>query len=65
MRQEFYDIVAGWTLISGVGDVTDRIERAAEWTRANGPLEPDEERTIKLMIQAQVARGIEEGDFDR
>jgi hypothetical protein len=38
-------------------DITNRIERAAEWTEANGPLLPDEEATIKLMIACQIARG--------
>lgn len=57
MRDGFRDIVDGWTLISGMGDLTDRIERAAEWTKLNGPLQPDEEATIKLMIEAQIVRG--------
>lgn len=60
MRDEFRDIVSGWTLISGLDDLTDRIERAAEWTKLNGPLEQDEEATVKLMIEAQIARGLEE-----
>lgn len=60
MRQEFSEIVSGWTLYSGLGDLTDRIERAAEWTKANGPLEPDEHATIELMIKAQIARGMPE-----
>lgn len=64
MRDEFHDIVSGWMLISGMEDLTDRIERAAEWTMVNGPLQPDEEATIKLMIQAQIARGIARGDFE-
>jgi hypothetical protein len=61
MREGFRAIVSGWTLHSGMADITERIEAAAEWTEANGPLEPDEEATIKLMIQAQIARGEEEG----
>jgi hypothetical protein len=64
MRDGLRDIVSGWTLISGMGDLTDRIERAAEWIKANGPLEPDEEATVKMMIEAQVARGIARGDFE-
>ena len=63
MRDEFHDIVSGWTLISGMGDLTDRIEQAAEWTKANGPLQPDEDAAIKLMIEAQIARGMDEGGF--
>jgi hypothetical protein len=58
MRDEFHEIVSGWTLISGINDITDRIERAAEWMEQNGPLEPDEEATIKLMIESQIARGL-------
>lgn len=56
MREEFKDIVSGWALQSGLGPLTEHIEAAAEWTKANGPLEPDEEATIKLMIEAQIAR---------
>jgi hypothetical protein len=59
IRDEFHAIVGGWTLISGIDDLTDRIERAAEWTRENGPLNPDEEATIQLMIRSQIARGDE------
>jgi hypothetical protein len=56
MRPGFHDIVSGWTLIDGYGDLDDRIERAAGWTKVNGPLQPDEEATIRLMIEAQIAR---------
>lgn len=58
LRPGFSDIVSGWMLISGIDDLTDRIERASKWTKANGPLLPDEEATIKLMIEAQIARGL-------
>jgi hypothetical protein len=67
MRDGLRDIVSGWTLISGMSDLTDRIERAAEWTKANGgyeALEPDEKATVQMMIEAQVARGIARGDFE-
>lgn len=64
MRIGFLEIVSGWTLISGMDDLTERIERASEWTEANGPLEPDEAATVKLMIEAQIARGIARGDFE-
>lgn len=64
MRPEFHEIVSGWTLIDGMDDITDRIERACEWAEANGPLQPDEEATVKLMIETQVARGIARGDFE-
>ena len=58
MRAEFDEITSGWTLITGMGDLTERIERAADWTKANGPLEPDEQARISLMIKSQIARGI-------
>ena len=64
MRDDFLAIVSGWTLIGGMGDLTERIERASEWTKANGPLRPDEAATVKLMIEAQIARGIRQGDFE-
>jgi hypothetical protein len=32
----------------------------AEWTKVNGPLWPDESATIRLMIEAQIARGPDE-----
>jgi hypothetical protein len=60
MRDEFREITNGWTLISGIDDLTDRIERAAAWMKANVPLLPDEEATIKLMIEAQIVRGMPE-----
>jgi hypothetical protein len=56
MREGFREIVQGWALITGVDDITERIERAAEWTKANRPLQPDEEAMIKLMIECQIAR---------
>ena len=55
MRDGFREIVSGWTLISGMEDLTERIEQAAEWTKANGPLEADEEATVKLMIETVVS----------
>jgi hypothetical protein len=64
MRDGFREIVSGWTLIDDFDDLTDRIERAAEWTKANSPLQTDEEATVKLMIEAQIARGIRRGDFE-
>lgn len=57
MRQGFKDIVGGWMLIDCFDDLTDRIERAAEWTKENGPLQPLEEATVKMMIEAQCVRG--------
>ncbi len=60
MRPGFQEIVSGWALIDGFDHLTECIERAAEWTKANGPLEPDEAATIKLMIECQIARGLDE-----
>lgn len=57
MRDGFKEIVDGWMLITGMADITDRIERSAKWTEQNGPLLPDEQATIKLMIECQIARG--------
>ena len=58
MRAEFDEITSSWTLISGMDDLTERIERAADWTKTNGPLEPDEQARIGLMIESQIARGM-------
>lgn len=58
MREGFREITAGWMLVSGIADLTDRLERAAEWTKTNGPLEADEQATIEIMIKAQIARGM-------
>ncbi len=60
MRDGFREISSGWMLIDGFDDLTDRIERLAEWTKANGPLEDDEAATVKLMIECQIARGLDE-----
>lgn len=57
MRDGFRAITSGWMLIDDFDDLTDRIERAAEWTRANGSLLADEEATIDFMIDARIARG--------
>jgi hypothetical protein len=58
MRSEFDEITSGWTLVSGMDDLTNMIERAADWTKHNGPLLPDEEARIKLMIKTQIFRGL-------
>lgn len=63
LRDGFADIVSGWMLVDDFADLTERIERAAEWMKENGPLNEDEDGTIKLMIEAQIARGIRRGDF--
>ncbi len=56
MRQGFRDISSGWMLYSGTEDLDERIERLAEWTKENGPLEPDEHATVRFMIESQIAR---------
>jgi len=58
MRDGFRAITDGWMLISGIDDLTDRIERSAEWTKANGPLEADEQAMVEIMIKAQIAGGM-------
>lgn len=57
MRQEFREIVQGWTSIDSLDDLTARIERAAIWTQKNKPLEPDEQAAIQLMVEAQITKG--------
>jgi hypothetical protein len=64
LREGFREIVTGCMTIDDFDDLTDRIERSAEWAKANGPLRPDEAATVKLMIESQVARGIRRGDFE-
>jgi hypothetical protein len=64
MRDGFRAIVDGWMLVDDFDDLTDRIERAADWTKANSPLQPDEQATIGFMIECQIARGMSRGDFD-
>lgn len=64
MRDQFREIVSGWTLVHDVEALGERIEDLADWARTNGPLQPDEEATVKLMIETQIAWGIERGDFE-
>jgi hypothetical protein len=64
MRPEFLAIVDGWSLVDDFDDLTDRIERSADWAKANGPLLEDEQATVRLMIETQVAMGIRRGDFE-
>jgi len=59
MREGFREITAGWMMVNTFDDVTDRIERVAKWMRTNGPLLPDEDATIKYMIECQIARSRE------
>lgn len=64
MRPGFLAIVDGWSLVDDFDDLTDRIERAAAWIDANGPPLEDEDATIRLMVQSQIAQGIRRGDFE-
>jgi hypothetical protein len=54
LRDGFRELIAGWAL-DDFYRLTDRIERLAEWTKANGPLQGDEERIIKFLIETQIA----------
>jgi len=65
MRAEFQAIVSGWTLTSDVEDLGEYLEATARFiATADGPLEADEERTIAMMVECQIARGIRRGDFE-
>jgi hypothetical protein len=64
MRDGFREIISGWMLTDDVEGVGEYIEAGAAWARENGPLEPDEQATVRMMIQCQVARGIRRGDFE-
>jgi hypothetical protein len=56
MRDGFRAISEGWMLVEDWHALTDRIERLAEWTEANGgPLLPDEKATVRAMIDMQIA----------
>lgn len=55
MRKEFRELVSGWMLVRDFDAITDRIEEVAEWAKKNGPLLPDEEATVKMMIECQIA----------
>lgn len=61
IRPEFAEIVSGWMLIDGMNDLTERIERAAEWTKQNGPLLPVEEITVKMMIIKSLRAALRNG----
>jgi hypothetical protein len=62
MREGFREITSGWTLISGVEPVTDRIDQVLEWSQTNSPLEPDEVDTLRLMLEVEFARSMEAGE---
>jgi hypothetical protein len=60
MRDGLRQIIQGWMLVDDFDALTDRIERAGKWKQENEPLLPDEEATLQLMIDCQIAQG-----FDR
>ncbi len=62
-RPEFDSLVQGWGSDS-FEDLSARIELAAEWTLANKPLKPAEEKIVTAMIARQVQLGVEHGDFE-
>lgn len=68
MRPEFEALISGWTLIDGVEPLTDRIEEVARWMTRNKlkmeDLSEIERKTIELMINTQIRRGVLRGDFD-
>lgn len=57
LRPGFGAIADGWLLVDDFNDLTRRIEALATWTKENGPLTQDEERTIRLMIERQIELG--------
>ncbi len=64
MRDGFKEIVDGWMLVDDFDALTERIELAGIWAKRHGPLLPDEESTVRLMIESQIAKGIARGDFE-
>lgn len=64
IRPGLLHIVRGWILVLTFEDLTDRIERAAEWAKANGPLTPAEKSEVTSMVTCQVACAIRRGDFE-
>ncbi len=55
-RHEFREIIAGWTLVGGVDDLAERIDRVAAWSTINGPLLADENRVLERLTTALAAR---------
>lgn len=62
MREEFFNITKGWASNGNTADLTPMIKDAEAWAQKHQPLQPGEEKTIRLMHQAQAARvGLSEG----
>lgn len=55
LRPGFNEIANGWLLVDDWDDLTERIERLADWTKLNGPLSDDESATVRFMIARQIA----------
>src|SRR5689334_3889531 len=64
MRDGFRDAISGWTLIDDVDAIGEKIEAAAAFAKQHGPLEPDEQRAVSMMVEAQVLCGIRWGHFE-
>jgi len=63
----FEEIVSGWMLIDGMEDITMRIESVGFMMRkfniTLSDLDEQERKTLEMMIESQIARGIARGDF--
>lgn len=59
MRSEFKNIISGWMLTDDFNLLSEIIERAAEWTKRNSSLLPDEQAVMTMMIERQIALGLE------
>lgn len=60
-RPEFAAFFDGYLLNDSFADITERIERAAEWVKMNGGLRAAESDFIRLMIRLQFDRADQEG----
>ena len=63
IRPGFAAIVSGWTLVDDMDAITEKIEEVEDWMKINSPLSPEEEATVKMMIEYQINIGIRRGDF--
>lgn len=50
LRDGFRAITDGWRRVDDCVALAERIRRVALWNAANGPLWPDEETTLELMV---------------
>lgn len=56
-REEFMQITKGWASNKSLHDLSPIIREAENWAAAHQPLMPGEEKALRLMRQAQEARG--------